>query len=88
MRTSLLRLVCQRLVIGLLLLLAVSVLIFIGTQVLPGDVASAILGKNATPEARAALETELGLDAPLPERYATWLGNALQGDLGKSAAGT
>ena len=50
-----LKLVIQRLALGLLLLLAASVLIFVGTQILPGDVAQAILGQGATPEALANL---------------------------------
>ena len=86
MRTSLLRLVCQRLLIGLLLLLAVSVMIFIGTQVLPGDVASSILGQSATPTNLENLRAELGLDRPAVERYFDWLGGFATGDLGKSLA--
>jgi len=86
MRTSLLRLVCQRLLMGVALLLAVSVLIFIGTQVLPGDVASSILGQSATPTNLANLRAELGLDQPAVERYFDWLGGFVTGDLGKSLA--
>jgi peptide/nickel transport system permease protein len=86
MRTSLLRLVLQRLAMGALLLLAVSVLIFIGTQVLPGDVASSILGQSATPTNLANLRAELGLDRPAVERYFDWLGGFATGDLGKSLA--
>ena len=55
MSTPILRLVTQRIALGILLLLAVSVLIFAGTQILPGDVAQAILGQSATPEAPANL---------------------------------
>jgi peptide/nickel transport system permease protein len=86
MRTSLLRLVCQRLLMGAALLFAVSVLIFIGTQVLPGDVASSILGQSATPTNLANLRAELGLDQPAVERYFDWLGGFVTGDLGKSLA--
>lgn len=86
MRTSLLRLVFQRLLMGVLLLLAVSVLIFVGTQVLPGDVASSILGQQATPQNLANLRAELGLDRPAIERYFDWLGGFVTGDLGKSLA--
>ena len=56
-----LKLIAQRLALGILLLLAVSVLIFAGTQILPGDVASSILGQSATPQALANLREELGL---------------------------
>jgi peptide/nickel transport system permease protein len=86
MRTSLLRLVGQRLLMGVLLLLAVSVLIFVGTQVLPGDVASSILGQQATEQNLANLRAELGLDRPAVERYFDWLGGFATGDLGRSLA--
>ncbi len=77
-----LKLVAQRLALGILLLLAVSVLIFAGTQILPGDVASSILGQSATPQALANLREELGLNDPAPVRYLHWLGGVLTGDLG------
>ncbi len=72
----------QRIALGLLLLLAVSVLIFAATQILPGDVAQAILGQSATPETLANLREELGLNEPPVTRYFNWLGGLLQGDLG------
>ena len=81
-----LKLVAQRLALGLLLLLAVSVLIFAGTQLLPGDVAQSILGQSATPEALANLRRDMGLNEPAVARYFTWLTGALQGDLGTSLA--
>jgi len=59
-----------------------SVLIFAGTQVLPGDVAQAILGQSATPQALENLRTELGLNDPAYMRYLRWLGGVLTGDLG------
>jgi peptide/nickel transport system permease protein len=77
-----LKLVAQRLSLGLLLLLAVSVLIFVGTQILPGDVAQSILGQSATPETLANLREQLGLNEPAINRYFSWLGGILQGDLG------
>jgi len=77
-----LKLVSQRLALGLLLLLAASVLIFVGTQILPGDVAQSILGQSATPEALANLRKELGLNEPALSRYFSWLGGAVTGDLG------
>jgi peptide/nickel transport system permease protein len=60
----LLNLISQRLGLGLLTLLAASALIFAGTEILPGDVASAILQNNANPENLAAIRLELGLDRP------------------------
>ncbi|MBL4768786.1 MAG: ABC transporter permease [Rhodobacteraceae bacterium] len=77
-----LKLVAQRLALSTLLLLAASVLIFVGTEILPGDVAQSILGQSATPESLAKLRTELGLDDPAATRYFNWLGGVMQGDLG------
>lgn len=77
-----LKLVAQRVALGVLLLFAASALIFLGTQILPGDVAQSILGQSATPEALANLRAELGLNEPALTRYFSWLGNAMQGDLG------
>ncbi|MEY4697285.1 MAG: hypothetical protein RIT14_1713, partial [Pseudomonadota bacterium] len=75
-------LVAQRIALGLILLLAVSVLIFVGTEALPGDVASAILGQSATPESLANLREALGLNEPPLVRYFSWLGGILTGDFG------
>ncbi|MES2665063.1 MAG: ABC transporter permease [Pseudomonadota bacterium] len=77
-----LTLVAQRVALGILLLFAASVLIFVGTQILPGDVAQSILGQSATPETLANLRAELGLNDPPLTRYLNWLGGVLQGDLG------
>jgi peptide/nickel transport system permease protein len=77
-----LKLIAQRLALGLLLLLAASILIFVGTSILPGDVAQSILGQSATPEALANMRRELGLNEPAVTRYFAWLGGVLQGDLG------
>ncbi|AQZ52535.1 ABC transporter permease [Martelella mediterranea] len=84
MNASLFKLVAQRLALGLMLIFFVSILIFAGTQMLPGDVAQAILGQSATPEALANLRAELGLNAPVYQRYITWLVGLLHGDLGTS----
>lgn len=81
---SIISLICQRLIVGVGLLLAVSILIFVGTEILPGDVAQAILGQAATPEAVVNLRIELGLDTPPHQRYLNWLSNLINGDLGKS----
>lgn len=75
-------LLAQRIALGIGLLFAASVLIFAGTQILPGDVAASILGTTATPETLANLREALGLNAPAHLRYLDWLGSALQGDLG------
>lgn len=74
--------VAQRVALGLLLLFAASVLIFVGTQILPGDVAQSILGQSATPQTLANLREQLGLNEPPLTRYFTWLFGVLQGDLG------
>jgi peptide/nickel transport system permease protein len=79
-----LRLVATRFALGILTLLAVSVLIFILTQILPGDVASAVLGQSATPETLKVFRAELGLDRPAYIRYFQWLFGVLHGDFGKS----
>lgn len=77
-----LKLLTQRIALGLVLMLAASVMIFAGTQILPGDVAQSILGQSATPQSLANLRAELGLNDPAWLRYFRWLGAALQGDLG------
>lgn len=84
MSAPLLRQVAQRILLGLLMLLGVSALIFAGTQLLPGDVAQSILGQEATPEAVANLRKEMGLNEPAVTRYVHWLGGALTGDFGKA----
>lgn len=84
--SPLIALLLQRIVLGFVLLLAISALLFIGIEILPGDFAQAYLGQSATPEAVANIRKELGLDAPLLERYFGWLGGVLQGDFGTSWA--
>jgi peptide/nickel transport system permease protein len=79
-----LKLVAQRIALGLVLMLAVSLVIFLGTEALPGDTAQAILGQSATPESLANLREKLGLDQPASTRYLNWLWAALHGDLGKA----
>jgi peptide/nickel transport system permease protein len=65
-------------------IIVVSVLIFVGVEALPGDLAEAILGQEATPETVAAFRKELKLDLPPHVRYFAWLGGFLKGDLGNS----
>lgn len=79
-------LLVRRLLSGMATLWVVSVLVFVGTEILPGDVATARLGQVATPETIAAIRAEMRLDQPLVERYVGWLGDFLQGDLGNSLA--
>lgn len=77
-------LVVRRTALSIVTLLLVSLIIFSMLEVLPGDVATRILGRDATPESLAVLRTELGLDRPAAVRYLDWLGGLLTGDLGQS----
>ena len=79
-----LRTIINRLALGVITLVAVSMLIFAATEVLPGDVASAVLGQGATAETLAVYRKELGLDRPAATRYIEWFSGAIQGDLGVS----
>jgi len=76
--------VVRRLLLGIVTMLVVSVLVFTSTEVLPGDVAEAILGRMATPEAVAAIRERLGLERPAYIRYLDWLISLLTGQLGTS----
>jgi len=78
------KIILRRLALGLLTLLLVSVLVFAATQALPGDTASAILGRSATPERVKAVRERLGLDRPATSQYFTWLGGIVRGDVGDS----
>lgn len=80
------RMLVKRILLGLVILWAVSVVVFLATQALPGDAARAILGREATPERLAALREQLHLDDPLWLQYFSWLGNLFQLDLGESYA--
>jgi peptide/nickel transport system permease protein len=80
--SPILKLIAQRVALGILLLLAISIVIFAGTQILPGDVAQSILGQSATPQALERLREQLGLNDPAYVRYLRWLGGILQGDMG------
>jgi peptide/nickel transport system permease protein len=81
------QMVLNRIAIGFVTLLAVSVIVFVMTSWLPGDVASILLGQAATPKTLAALRAELGTDQPLIVQYFSWLGNMATGDLGISKTG-
>ena len=81
---TLLTLIGKRLLLGIVILFVVSVLIFAGTEILPGDVAQAILGQGATPELLENVRNRLGLDDPAPVRYLRWIGTLASGNLGTS----
>lgn len=74
----------RRLLVSLLLLVVVSVLVFLATQGLPGDVAKAIVGRGATPEQLAAVRERLDLGRPLSQQYLGWLFDLLRGNPGTS----
>jgi peptide/nickel transport system permease protein len=81
---AILRVLAVRAALGVLTLFVVSLLLYLGTQMLPGDVASALLGQSATPEALAVLRAKLGLNEPAYLRYLHWLWGVLHGNLGNS----
>ena len=79
-----LRLILERVALAGVTLLLVSLIVFMMLEVLPGDVASRILGRDATPETLAQLRAELGLNDPAVVRYLHWVGGLLTGDPGRS----
>jgi peptide/nickel transport system permease protein len=81
---TLCRLLIRRLALGALTLLFASILIFAATQVLPGDAARAIAGRDAAPERLMALRHQMHLDQPLVVQYVAWLRGFIGGDLGTS----
>ncbi|TNE40451.1 MAG: ABC transporter permease [Alphaproteobacteria bacterium] len=83
---DILKMIAQRLGLGLIVLFIVSLIIFLGVELLPGDLAQAMLGQQATPETLAAFRKELHLDLPMHIRYMNWLIGMLHGDFGKSLA--
>src|SRR5215204_4793653 len=76
--------VLRRLSLTVVMLFTISILVFVGCEILPGDVAQVSLGHFATEDTVRALRVELGLDRPPYERYLGWLGGILQGDWGRS----
>jgi peptide/nickel transport system permease protein len=76
--------ILRRLLLGILVLILVSVLVFLATQALPGDPARAILGRTADPASLAALRRQLHLDRPVADQYLTWVTGLLHGNLGTS----
>jgi peptide/nickel transport system permease protein len=81
---DILSIIAKRLGLGLITLLVISIIIFFAVELLPGDIAQAVLGQGATEDNLAALRAELGLDRAAPVRYFEWLGNAVTGDFGNS----
>ena len=77
-------LIAKRLGFGLITLLVISVIIFFMVELLPGDIAQAVLGMGATEENLAALREQMGLNKPAVVRYFEWLGGAVTGDFGTS----
>jgi peptide/nickel transport system permease protein len=78
--------IVRRVAAGILTLLVASFLVFASVQILPGDVASVVLGKNATPARVEAVRTDLHLNDPLPERYLTFITDVGTGHFGNSSA--
>ena len=76
----------QRLLSAIPVLLGITIIVFFIISLIPGDPATAILGSYATPENLKLLNEQLGLDKGLVQRYFIWLGNLVQGDLGRSFA--
>jgi peptide/nickel transport system permease protein len=78
------RYIARRIILLLVTLLITSAVVFALTQLLPGDIPRLILGRDARPEAIANLRAQLGLDDPVPQQYARWLGGFVIGDWGNS----
>jgi peptide/nickel transport system permease protein len=76
--------IVRRLLLTIPILFIVSILAFALIHLIPGDPAQVILGEEATPQAYAELRQQLNLDKPIVVQYLLWLGNVLQGNLGKS----
>jgi peptide/nickel transport system permease protein len=80
------RLILRRLALGVLTLFLISLVVFAAVLALPGDAATAILGKEATPERVAALRDQLHLNDSVITQYLDWIGGVLTGSFGESAA--
>ena len=76
--------VVQRLCTVMLIMVAMSILVFLATHALPSNAAALILGQYSTPEMKTALEHKLGFDQPLMVQYWHWASQLLQGDMGRS----
>ena len=78
------RLILSRVALALITLLVVSLILFWCVEWLPGDAATRILGRDATPQSLAVLRQKLQLNLPAATRYLHWLTAALHGDFGRS----
>jgi peptide/nickel transport system permease protein len=78
--------ILRRLLLGVVVLILVSIVVFLLTQALPGDPARAILGRSATPASLAALRRQLHLNRSVLDQYLTWVTGLLHGNLGKSVS--
>jgi peptide/nickel transport system permease protein len=78
------KVVARRVAYSLVTVLLATLLVFVALQALPGNLATQLLGRDATPAAVAQLEATLHLDRPAWRRYLDWLGGALHGDFGQS----
>lgn len=78
------QLIIKRLFLAFLTLILVSIIVFLAVEALPGDMATAYLGREATPENLKLMREEFGLNRPAFTRYIEWFTGALQGDLGDS----
>ena len=78
--------IAKRLIAVIPVFFGITAIVFLIMSLIPGDPATAILGSYATPENVAKLNSDLGLDKPLIQRYFIWLGNLTQGDFGRSFA--
>ena len=81
---DILGLVAKRLGLGVFILFVISIIIFFMVELLPGDIAQAVLGQGATEENLAALRKQMGLDQPALVRYGEWLAGAVTLDFGNS----
>jgi peptide/nickel transport system permease protein len=79
-----LRLILSRLLAAIPVMGVVAIFVFLLLRLSPGDPAAILAGDTATAETIAAIRADLGLDRPIPEQFVTWIGQLLQGDLGKS----
>ena len=84
MKNQLLRLVARRLALGIVTLIAISLLITLGVEALSGDVCTAMMGQMASEDKVAACHRALNLNRPVHIRYLEWLVNFAQGDMGQA----
>jgi peptide/nickel transport system permease protein len=76
--------IVRRVLLGVVTIVMISIIVFAATLVIPGNAATAILGRNAQPAKVKELEAELGLNEPVVSRFLNWAGDAIHGDFGNS----